>query len=101
MDKVVAAFLAVESPAECAALLNAMLTPQELEQVPVRWELLNMLLRETMSQRKLASRAGVAPATAARAHKVFQSHEGLLRTIVGRIGSNLAVQRNGSVLASS
>jgi uncharacterized protein YerC len=88
MDEVVAAFLALDSPSECASFLDAMFTPQELKQIPTRWGLLKTLMSKEMSQRKLADYAGVAPATAARAHKAFQVHEQLLRNLVQRIGGD-------------
>jgi Trp operon repressor len=85
MEEVVAAFLAVRDASECADLLDAMLTSQELEQIPVRWQLLRKLMSEQVSQRKLAEIAGVAPATAARAHKAFGAHGPFLRTLVQRV----------------
>jgi Trp operon repressor len=85
MDEVVAIFLALESPEECALFLSIMLTPQELDQIPVRWELLRMLMLEKMSQRKLAARAHVAPATAARASKAFRDHARFLRMMQERV----------------
>jgi uncharacterized protein YerC len=87
MDEVVAAFLALRSSAECVSFIDAMFTDQEREQIPIRWKLLKTMMVDQVSQRKLAESAGVAPATAARAHKVFYKHEQLLRVLVRRIAT--------------
>jgi uncharacterized protein YerC len=86
MEEVIAAILALKSRQECASFLDAMLTPQELKQFPVRWGLLRMLLRNKISQRKLAQTAGVAPATAARADIAFRRHREMLTNLCARLG---------------
>jgi uncharacterized protein YerC len=97
MEAVISAILALESAEECSSFVDAMFTPQELEQLPVRWGLLMTLMSNKLSQRKLAERASVAPATAARAHTAFQRHEALLRKLCERIAS----QSNGAAESPS
>jgi uncharacterized protein YerC len=85
MDEVMAAILELRSDTECAAFLDALFSSAELQQLPVRWQLLTSQMQRGISQRQLAVLAGVAPATAARAKKSYRLHADFLQILVKRI----------------
>jgi Trp operon repressor len=90
IENVAAAFVALETLDESTSLLDALFTPQELSQLPVRWALLKTLMNTKMSQRQLSKHGGVALATAGRAQKAIRAHDELLRTLIKRMNDQAA-----------
>ena len=75
---------AVDDPAELEKLLEGMLTPQELDEVCVRWQLLTRLLAG-QTQRDIAHELGISLGTIARGSRLLKYGSPGLAELVMRI----------------
>ncbi len=75
---------AAGSPAELAVLLEGMLTPGELEEVIVRWELLCRLL-DGQTQRDIAHELGISLGKIARGSRLLKYGPVEFRRIIGKV----------------
>lgn len=64
-DNLIKAILNLESKSEVEAFLNALLTPAEMEAIPIRLEIIR-LLKKGIKQREISNKLGVGIATVTR-----------------------------------
>jgi len=71
LKKLVDQILSIKNPKEMEQFLTAILTPQELEAIPKRLEIVR-LLKQGVSQRKIADTLNTGIATVTRGSKELQ-----------------------------
>jgi TrpR family trp operon transcriptional repressor len=67
-EQLIDKFLELKTRAEIRAFLQVLLSPKELEEIPVRYEI-TKLLKQGVSQREIAKKLGVGIATVTRGSK--------------------------------
>lgn len=70
------------SPQAFEQFLTDMLTPQELSELQLRWEIIQQLHRGT-PQREIAQSLGVGIATVTRGSRVLQTSKGGIKALLG------------------
>jgi TrpR family trp operon transcriptional repressor len=70
---------------ELDALLTALFTPEEKQQLALRVELVHALLQQSESQREIAQRLGVSIATITRGSNMLKTIRPKLKTIFERL----------------
>ncbi len=74
---------ALRQPAQIEAFLKELLTPGELHDFALRWELVE-LLAAGVSQRQIATRLGVSLCKITRGAKILKKRNGVVAGLVGR-----------------
>jgi len=77
-------FSSIKTPAEAGAFLEDMLTPQEIESIAERWQLLK-LLAQGEPQRSIKSALGVSISKITRGSKVLTYGTGGFKKIYNRL----------------
>jgi len=84
IDMVVEALCQIHSPEQMKQFLNEVLTPGELHDLALRWELMRRLARGD-SQRQIAGEMGISLCKITRGSKILKEENSITRSIlVGR-----------------
>ena len=83
MDRLFDTVLGLQSPEECYAFFEDLLTVKELTDAALRLRVA-FLLDEGLSYQQVALRAGVSPATICRVKKCLENGSGGYRTVIAR-----------------
>lgn len=83
-NELVDLLLAVKSRKEMQDLLEDLLTPQELESLTERWQIVQLLL-QGKTQRKVAKILGISVAKATRGSRVIQYGKGAFEKFAKRL----------------
>lgn len=78
-------FSSVDDPKECEMLLLDILTPQELETIAERWQLIQAL-GSGMTQRSVAKKCGVSISKITRGSHMLQHGSGGFGHFLGKMG---------------
>ncbi len=81
-------FLEPRDEAEMAVFLEGMLTPQELEEVIVRWRLLERLMQGT-TQRDIAHELGISLGKISRGSRLLKYGPPEFRNLAERVMNNI------------
>ncbi|MFA6259192.1 MAG: Trp family transcriptional regulator [Candidatus Peribacteraceae bacterium] len=79
-----ALFASVETEQEAAQLLSDILTPQEIESVAERWQIVQGLARD-IPQREVAAKLGVSISKVTRGSRMLQYGSGGFRRFLGKV----------------
>ncbi len=71
LDDLIAVLLNLKNKEEAVDLLQGILTPKELEEIPVRLQIVRML-KEGVPQHQIAEKLGIGVATVTRGSKELQ-----------------------------
>ncbi len=69
-------FSKIKNPAEAKDFLDDILTPQELESIAERWQIVKLLLEGKKSQREIQETLGTAVATITRGSRMIKYGNG-------------------------
>ncbi|MGN0846970.1 MAG: Trp family transcriptional regulator [Kiritimatiellia bacterium] len=91
--RLAAAVASLRQPAKIEAFLNELLTPCELHDFALRWELVE-LLAEGVPQRQIAAKLGVSLCKITRGAKILKKRNGVLAGLVAaKPGKPAAVKK--------
>lgn len=81
LERLAAAVATLERPAQVGQFLRDLLTPGELHDLALRWELLE-LLAEGVPQRQIAAQLGVSLCKITRGAKILKKRRGVVAALV-------------------
>jgi len=84
MSQLVELFAAANGKGEIQQLLQAILTPDELEQIKLRWQIVQLLL-ENYPQRKVAQMLGISTSKVGRGSREIKFGNGIFQKLFARI----------------
>lgn len=84
-DELIELFIALDEKEEIKAFLKDMFTPQEVEGLAERWQVVQYLLKGELPQREIAKEVGCSVALVSRASRQVQYGAGIFKKLNKKI----------------
>lgn len=79
------AILGVESLDECRAFFQVLLTDAELEMIPLRWPIIQLLSQGSMTNKEIAAKVGVSTTTVSAVNTRLRRNRDPLKPLLERL----------------